>query len=57
MLIQPLALRQVPRIAGGNPETVTSDLICGANHEIYLDGSEKPQLEYLGTEDCYGKLP
>jgi len=42
------------QVQADNPRTVSSDFICEANHEIYLDGSEKPQLEYLGTEDCYG---
>lgn len=42
------------QIQADNPKTVNSDLICEANHEIYLDGSTTPQLEYLGTEDCYG---
>ncbi len=30
------------------------DLICESNQEIYLDGDEKPTLNYLGTEDAYG---
>ncbi len=42
------------QLQANNPRTVTSDLICEANHEIYLDGSPTPQLEYLGTEDSYG---
>jgi hypothetical protein len=29
-------------------------LLCEANDEFYLDGEEKPSLEYLGTEDLYG---
>jgi hypothetical protein len=42
------------QIQADHPKTVTSDLICEANHELYLDGSATPQIEYLGTEDCYG---
>lgn len=41
------------QIQADNPRTVTSDFICEANQEIYLDGSESPQMEYLGTEDAY----
>jgi hypothetical protein len=36
------------------PEAIKSDYICEANQELYLDGSTKPQLEYLGSEDLYG---
>jgi len=42
------------QIQADNPRTVSSDFICEANQEVYLDGSEKQQMEYLGTEDCYG---
>jgi hypothetical protein len=42
------------QVQADHPRTITSDLICEANQEIYLDGSEDPQMEYLGTEDCYG---
>ena len=42
------------QLQADNPRTVSSDLICEANQEIYLDGGNEPQLEYLGTEDCYG---
>ena len=42
------------QIQADHPKTVNSDLICEANQELYLDGSPTPQLEYLGTEDCYG---
>jgi hypothetical protein len=42
------------QLQADRPETVTSDLICEANQEIYLDGSATPQLEYLGSEDLYG---
>jgi len=30
------------------------ELLCEANNEFYLDGGEKPAMEYLGTEDYYG---
>ena len=39
---------------GRSPRTKESDLVCEPNQEIYLDGSQEPQMEYLGTEDCYG---
>jgi hypothetical protein len=42
------------QLQADRPETVNSDLICEANHELYLDGSTTPQMEYLGTEDLYG---
>jgi len=42
------------QIQADDPRTVKSDFICEANQELYLDGSKKPQIEYLGTEDCYG---
>lgn len=42
------------QLQADQPETVASDLICEANQEVYLDGSQTPQLEYLGTEDLYG---
>ncbi len=42
------------QVQADRPETVTSDLICEANQELYLDGSPTPQMEYLGTEDLYG---
>ena len=42
------------QIQADHPGTVGSGLICEANQELYLDGSPSPQIEYLGTEDCYG---
>jgi len=42
------------QVAADHPMARKSDLVCEANHEIYLDGSREPQMEYLGTEDCYG---
>ena len=42
------------QIQADHPMARNSDLICEGNQEIYLDGSNTPQLEYLGTEDCYG---
>ena len=42
------------QIQADNPKTVDSQLICEGNQELYLDGSVTPQIEYLGTEDCYG---
>lgn len=42
------------QVQADQPETVTSDLICEANQEIYLDGHATPQMEYLGSEDLYG---
>lgn len=42
------------QVAADHPMAKKSDLICEANQEIYLDGSREPQMEYLGTEDCYG---
>lgn len=42
------------QVQADQPECLRSDLICEANHELYLDGSLKPQLEYQGTEDLYG---
>lgn len=42
------------QLQADNPKTVNSDFICEANQEVYLDGSPQPQMEYLGSEDCYG---
>ena len=42
------------QIQADHSKTVGGDLICEANQELYLDGSMTPQIEYLGTEDCYG---
>jgi hypothetical protein len=42
------------QLQADEPRTIHSDLICEANQEVYLDGSMEPQMEYLGTEDCYG---
>jgi hypothetical protein len=42
------------QIKADHPGTVKSNLICEGNQELYLDGSETPQMEYLGTEDMYG---
>ena len=42
------------QIQADHPRHVHSDLICEGNQELYLDGSPTPQIEYLGTEDCYG---
>lgn len=42
------------QVRADNERTVSSDLVCEANQELYLDGNAKPQMEYLGTEDCYG---
>ncbi|MBN2296324.1 MAG: DUF2961 domain-containing protein [Pirellulales bacterium] len=30
------------------------EIICEGNQELYLDGDQKPTLNYLGTEDVYG---
>jgi hypothetical protein len=42
------------RLQADDARTVNSDFICEGNQELYLDGSKEPQMEYLGTEDCYG---
>ena len=42
------------QVQADEPRSIGSDLICEANQELYLDGGDQPQLEYLGTEDCYG---
>ncbi len=42
------------QLAADHPMARRSDLVCEGNQEIYLDGSRDPQMEYLGTEDCYG---
>jgi hypothetical protein len=42
------------RIKSDNPLCRDGEYICEGNDEFYLDGEEKPALEYLGTEDFYG---
>jgi hypothetical protein len=42
------------QLQADDARTVKSDFICEGNQELCLDGSREPQMEYLGSEDCYG---
>lgn len=42
------------QLEADDPSCTDGQMICEANQEIYLDGDEKPSMEYLGTEDVYG---
>jgi Protein of unknown function (DUF2961) len=36
------------------PGCANGEALCEANNEIFIDGEERPSMEYLGTEDYYG---
>jgi hypothetical protein len=42
------------QLTGDDPSCANGQGTCEANHEVYLDGDEKPTVECLGAEDFYG---
>ena len=41
-------------LKANNPLCQTGQYVCEANDEFYIDGEDKPSVEYIGTEDMYG---
>lgn len=59
---KPLVLSQIDRrgtivahwLQYESEKSVRGEQLCEGDHQVFLDGDQKPTLNYLGSEDAYG---